>query len=193
MENTIGGAPQILEEARKLISRAPPFQSAELRVILDAAEHIPRDEPVSHVDSRILRAVDRLAPIFAEREPHPPTPFDDRIEEAAAEEAEKREAWEKADNEHSERALDVDSLTGSGSVMLKGRRGGPVTIGTGRGHRPGCPAPNRRDLDPARAAAQEAQEEFERADDDLKRALATLNELKHARSRWRAVAHLAVD
>ena len=118
MENTNGGPPQIVEEARKLISRAPPFQSAELRVILDAAQHIPSDEPVSHVDSRILRAADRLAPLYAEREPHPPTPFDDRIEEAAAVEAEKRGEWEKADEARFERALDVDDLTGSGAVML---------------------------------------------------------------------------
>ena len=186
-----GGPPQILEEARKLISRAPPFQSAEFRVFLDAAEHIPRDKPISHVDSRILRAADRLAPLFVEREPHPPTPFDSRIEEAAEEEAKARGVWEEADAERFERCVDVDSLRGSGSVMLRGRQGS-VTVWTGRGRRGGQPG-DRRHVDKAKAAAQAAQEAYDRAEEAFKRARVAKNELEFARGRWRAVAHLAVD
>ena len=144
---------------------------------------------MSHVDSRILRAVDRLAPLYAEREPHPPTPFDDRIEEAAAEEAVKREVFEKAEEARFERALDLDSLTGSGHVLLRGRAG-PVTIWTGRGDR-NCPIPKREHVDAAEAALKAAQEAFERAEDDFKRARVAKNALEFARSRWRAVAHLA--
>ncbi len=183
MDSTNGAPPPIVEEARKLICRVPPgYQSAELRVIFDAAQHIPRDELVSHVDSRILHCADRLAALFPDSEPDPPTPFDEQIEQALAEEALAEEAWKKADDARYERAVDVDSLTGSGFVMLKGQ-GGPVTIYTGRGIRSG-PSPNRRHVDKARAAAQAAQEAFSRA-------RVARNELEHARSRWRAVARLA--
>ena len=67
MKNTNGGPPAILAEARELICRVPPgYKSAELRVIFDAAQHIPRDQPLSHVDARILRAADRLVALFPE-------------------------------------------------------------------------------------------------------------------------------
>lgn len=77
-------------------------------MIVDAAQHIPRDEPVSHVDARILHCADRLGTVLGESEPTTPTPFDRRIEEALAAEAEKREEWEAADEERIERARHVD-------------------------------------------------------------------------------------
>ena len=191
MEST-NGAPPILEEARNLISRVPPgFQSAELRVIADAAQHIPRDEPVSAVDARILHAADRVAPLFQQRPPPPPTPFDDRITAAAAEEAEARAVWVKADEHRFQRCLDVDALLGSGAVLLRGKRGS-VTIYTGKGSR-NCPFPKREHVDAAKAAAQEAQRALELAEEAFKRARVARNELEFARGRWRAVAHLAVD
>ena len=129
-------------------------------MIVDAAQHIPRDKPVSHVDARILHCADRLGTVLGESEPTPPTPFDRRIEEALAAEAEKREEWEAADEERIERARDVDSLTGAGLVTLKGGQG-PVTIWTGHGVR-ARPVPKRRHADRALVAAQASQEAFER-------------------------------
>lgn len=133
MESTNGAPPPIVEEARKVICRVPPeYQSAELRVIFDAARFISRDKPLSHVDSRILHCADRLPSLFAESEPDPPTPFDSRIAAALAEEAEKEQEWEKAKEERFERALDVDALTGSGAVLLRGSSGPVSSIARGR-------------------------------------------------------------
>ena len=191
MENTNGAPPPILEEARRLICRQPPgYQAAELRVILDAAKHIPRDEVVSHIDLRILNAADRLVAVFPDSEPDPPTPFDSRIAEALAEEALAEEAWKKAEEERFQLALDLDSLIGSGFVMLKSSQGRPVTVYTGRGAR-SVASPNRRHVDKARAAAQEGQAAFDRAQEAFERARVARNELEQARSRWRAVASVA--
>ena len=65
-----------------------------------------------------------------------------------------------------------------------------MTIRSGRGLRD-CPPLKRRHVDKATAAAQASQERLERAEDAFKRARAARNELEQARSRWRAVAHLA--
>ena len=177
--------------ARKLICRVPPeYQGHELQVFVDVTQHIPRDEVVSHVDSRILHCADRLAALFPNSSaPDKPTPFDKRIGEAVAEEAEKEEEWEKAKEERFERAVDVDSLTGSGFVMLKGSQGS-VTIWTGRGIR-SCPPRDRQHVDAAMLAAQASQERLDRAEEAFSRARAARNELEHARSRWRAVASVA--
>ena len=190
MENTNSDTPEILLEARELIGRPPPFSSADHRLILAAAEHVPRDRPISHTDSRILRASDRLGAIYGERPPPPPTPLDSRIEEAGAEEASKREEWEAAKEARDERALDVNALTGEGSVLLRGK-GGPVTIFfTGQGPRSSA-SPNRRHVDKAMTAAQDAQEVCEVAEKAAKAARVAKNEILQARSRWRAVSHLS--
>lgn len=75
--------------------------------------------------------------------------------------------------------------------MLNGRNG-TVTIFTDRGSRGGA-APKRQHVDKAMASARASQEALELADEAYKRARVARNELEHARGRWRAVAHLAVD
>jgi hypothetical protein len=187
--NSNGSTPKILIEARELICRQPPFQSDELHLILAASEHISRSEPISHTDSRILRAADRLAPFYA---PRPPTPFDERIEEALVEEAEKQVLFEEATEVRNERVLDFASLTGSGSVMLTGRNGRPVTIWTtSLEGRQSSDSPNRRHVDKAFSAAQAAQEALGLAEESFKRSRVAKNEILHARGRWRAVAGVA--
>ena len=185
--NDNGATPKILIEARKLIGRPPPFSSEDFRLFIDAAEHIPRDEPVAYVDSRILRSADQLAPFYAERPPKPPTPFDDRISEAEKVEAEKQEAFEAAGEERWARAIDLGAF-GDGSCVLRGRAG-PVTFWTGRGGQ-GSGIPDRLLVDKASRAAQEAQEAYDTAHDVFKKARVARNELESARGRWRAVAHL---
>lgn len=186
--NDNGATPQILEKARKLIVRQPPFQSEELRLILDAAEHISRSEPISHTDSRILRCADRLGPLYAEREPKPPTPLDSRVEEAIVEEAKARATWEAADAARFDLCVDVAGLTGDGYILLRGRRGA-VTVATARGR--GGERAERRLIEAAEKSAQAGQERLDNAHEVFRRARVARNELEHARSRWRAVASVA--
>ena len=189
--STNGATPKILIEARKLLDRQPPgYSGSELRVFFDAAKEIPRDEPVSAIDSRILGAADRLASLFQERPPRPPTPFDDRISGAETAEAEAKATFEAAGEERWERAVDLGRL-GDGSIILRGRHG-PVTFWTGVSSQ-GSEIPNRRHVDKATVAAQASQEAYDLSESAFKKARVKKNELAQARGRWRAVAHLAVD
>lgn len=183
-----GSTPKILAEARTIIGRQPPFSSDDFRLFIDAAKHIPRDAPVSHTDSRILRAADQLAPQYASRPPHPVTPFDDRIVEAEKVEAEKQAAFEAAGEERWSRAVDLGAF-GDGSVLLRGRAGS-VAIVTGK-PTTSSGIPDRLLVDKAQAAAQSAQDSLDRAEDDFKQARVKKNALKQARSRWRATASVS--
>lgn len=168
MSTTNGATPAALKEARLLIRVRGGYTSAQLRLFIAAAEHItPPESALSDDDERILRAAKRLAPIFAEREPHAPSPFDDRIAAAAAEEALGKEALEKAKQEVRKKAKEARW------ERLKGLDG-----------------------DAIEATAQElkeAKEELRLAEVESRLARVARTGLEYARSRWRASARLPVQ
>lgn len=178
---------ELIADAVELVERCSMFTPDDAG-ILRAVWHLIRDRmPATPGEIRLREISRNFWSLSPERPPHPPSPYDEKIEVALTEEAETKKAWEKTRAELDEKIFAVTNLDGSGHVALRGR-GGSVLIETGQAHHE-VPYPNARHMARANSEAQDALEVSERAEEVFKRARVERNALERRRGRWRAAAH----